>query len=366
MSTYLGDTLIAGVGRHTESNAHNLLDFKWSDHIINSMEWLRSDTFSWQSGDVYASVYQHLVADISGKSLQSETISGITIQFYLTDDGHKICPASQESKVASLYNAIGVAWYYILDTVNTRFKLPRNIDVSNTIIDYTNPINISSGTTSTVYGLFYISGHAHNGQETVQLNGTTVYLGGNYGTERLSGDCILCVKPGDVISWSNWNDQVSMARIYPVKKIDDYVDNQHKYLYFYVGQFSQSATEQTAGLNAELFNQKADKSDVWSKDTIMSWFSPDISAGVSKSFNTDYVADVSGLLVFYGGGKSNNYPYAIINGTNTNFRGGSTERGDNPSNGGNFIPVTKGQTYKIGGSSSYSSIVFYPYKGETS
>ena len=34
------------------------------------------------------------------------------------------------------------------------------------------------------------------------------------------------------------------------------------YLYFYVGQFTQSATEQTAGLNAELFNQKVDKSDM--------------------------------------------------------------------------------------------------------
>lgn len=30
------------------------------------------------------------------------------------------------------------------------------------------------------------------------------------------------------------------------------------YLYFYVGQFSQTATEQTAGLNTELFNGKAD------------------------------------------------------------------------------------------------------------
>ena len=30
------------------------------------------------------------------------------------------------------------------------------------------------------------------------------------------------------------------------------------YLYFYVGNFSQSATEQTAGLNSELFNGKAD------------------------------------------------------------------------------------------------------------
>jgi hypothetical protein len=34
------------------------------------------------------------------------------------------------------------------------------------------------------------------------------------------------------------------------------------YLYFYVGNFEQSAIEQTAGLNAELFNGKADVSRV--------------------------------------------------------------------------------------------------------
>lgn len=97
----------------------------WADHILNDTSYLRSDTFSWQSGSVYSSAYNHLVADISGITSETETISGTTITFYRATDGHKIVMADQESNVSAIYTATGVAWYYILDTDNTRFKLPR-------------------------------------------------------------------------------------------------------------------------------------------------------------------------------------------------------------------------------------------------
>ena len=109
-----------GSGYHPD-----LFSVKWSDHQINDVQWLRGDTFSWQSGAVYQAAYQHLVDDIDGKSLQTETVAGTTISFYLADDGHKICPDTQESNVSAIFTATGVAWYYILDTVNQRFKLPR-------------------------------------------------------------------------------------------------------------------------------------------------------------------------------------------------------------------------------------------------
>lgn len=98
----------------------------WADHILNNASYLRADTFSWQSGSVYTSAYNHLVADISGITAETETISGTTITFYRANDGHKIVLADQESNVATIFNATGIAWYYLLDTVNTRFKLPRS------------------------------------------------------------------------------------------------------------------------------------------------------------------------------------------------------------------------------------------------
>lgn len=98
---------------------------QWADHYLNDASWLRADTFSWQSGDVYVSAYNHLVSDIDGLTLQSETVNGVTVNYYRAEDKHKICLADQESNIAGLYSSTGAAWYYILDTTNKRFKLPR-------------------------------------------------------------------------------------------------------------------------------------------------------------------------------------------------------------------------------------------------
>ena len=80
---------------------------------------------SWIQKSDGAPAYEHLAADIDGKTLQSETIGSTTVQFYLADDGHKVCPASEESNVQAIYAATGAAWYYVLDTTNEWFKLPR-------------------------------------------------------------------------------------------------------------------------------------------------------------------------------------------------------------------------------------------------
>lgn len=102
----------------------------WADHILNNASYLRADTFSWQSGAVYVSAYQHLVDDIAGAPIQTDTINGISIFYWLASDGHKIVGTRggdiYEQKIIDLYNATGVAWYYILDTTNQRFKLPRS------------------------------------------------------------------------------------------------------------------------------------------------------------------------------------------------------------------------------------------------
>ena len=102
-----------------------LLTFTWADHKFNSVEWLRSDTFSWQDGTVYEAAYNHLVDDMDGLSSSTETVGGYTITYYQAADGHKIVLPAMESTVQNIYNSTGVAWYFILDTTNQRFKLPR-------------------------------------------------------------------------------------------------------------------------------------------------------------------------------------------------------------------------------------------------
>lgn len=231
-----GDITISGSGYHPD-----LFTWQWADHELNDVQWLRADTFSWQSGAVYQAAYQHLADDITGKTLQSETISGTTIQFYLADDGHKICPAGQESNVQALYNATGVAWYYILDTVNQRFKLPR------TKFGFT---GIRSGVGGYVEaGLPNITGGI--GLSTTQMS---------------SSGAFTHWQSGGAQGWDGWNNYGNRGFNFDASRSSSVYGNSttvqppatQMYLYFYVGNFTQTALENTAGLNTELFNDKAD------------------------------------------------------------------------------------------------------------
>ena len=243
----------------------DLFDWKWADHELDDAQWLRADTFSWQSRSGYEVAYNHLAADITGKTLQSETIGSTTIQFYLADDGHKICPASQESNVTAIYNATGVAWYYIIDTVNQRFKLPRTKfgvtglrDTVGKYVDETLP-NLHIGfisTTADDVG-FGLSGMMSSATEVHHVG----FDGGSkvYGEYQYTGSA----------SYEN-SIYKDGAHVQPKAT--------QMYLYFYVGNFTQTALENTAGLNAELFNGKADtdlsNTPIATADYVVEWQAP--------------------------------------------------------------------------------------------
>ena len=99
MSTYLGNQLLSGIATNTISNAHSLFDFKWSDHILNEMSWLRADTYSWHNGDLYKAAYNHLESDILNyQSTGTDIIDGIEIWYVSSPDGHKIIDAGYPDK----------------------------------------------------------------------------------------------------------------------------------------------------------------------------------------------------------------------------------------------------------------------------
>lgn len=327
-----------------------LLYHTWSDHLLNDVSWLRADTFSWQSGDVYKAAYNHLASemyienlyawqeeesrnvytksatpsvgdsvyrtggglygtvqsvgadnitvngmnfprnsggDILGTNAETDTVDDITITFYRAEDGHKICLPDQEDNILALYNATGVAWYYILDEDNTQFKLPRtkfgftglrdevgNIAKSDYAgsmggPDWDNKQAISSGFITPENG--YVFGGRGAGDDMsghITVNDNTVFLvstshGGNvYG--------IAPVAEGDVIGLG-----YGTYYFVPCKPLSattkTSVAATQMYLYFYVGNFDQSAIEQTAGLNAELFNNKMDINTPLTRDI----FSPE-------------------------------------------------------------------------------------------
>lgn len=335
------------------SGTFNLFDFKWADYELGDMAWLRGDTFSWQSGSVYQVAYQHLADDISGKSLSSETIAGVTVQFYLADDGHKICPASEESNVVSIYNVAGIAWYYILDTVNQRFKLPRTkygfTGLRDTVGNY-----VEAGLPN-ITGTFA----ADAGQGGFSASGAF------YTTTGTSTG-----RSWDISDTTNYAMDASLSSSVYGNSNTVQPPATQMYLYFYVGEFTQTALENTAGLNASLFNGKADidltnavsNASSVAKETIVGWGLPDYSAGInvtSSLFNNkSYTAPSKGVLF---NAMIPTYNTDIkINGNSVGTRLYSTY--------GNWIPtpyyLNKGDIFSVSGWIGNSGgAYFFPLKG---
>lgn len=311
------DNQAGGGGYHPD-----LFTWQWADHELNDVQWLRADTFSWQSGAVYQAAYQHLVDDIptvptitledsdvcvrytdgdvaganhpygwkignaivytnsetpsigdwtfadatssselariiatgTGMPLpETETIAGTTITYYQAPDGHKLVLPNQESNVAAIYAATGVAWYYILDTANQRFKLPRTkfgfTGIRSGVGNY-----VEAGLPNIV-GTFSTrdSGGTYNDGET--WNTKTGAFSGNTGTYSH-------VQASAAGGWGPHQGVLTFdaSKANSIYGNSDTVQPKatEMYLYFYVGNFTQTALENTAGLNAELFNGKVD------------------------------------------------------------------------------------------------------------
>lgn len=225
----------------------------WFDHITNDVSWLRADTFSWHSGDVYVAAYEHLAEDIDSATAETETIGDITIAYYRAEDGHKICLPDQESNMSALYEATGVAWYYILDADNKQFKLPR------TKFGFTGLRDIVGGYVApglpniegTYDGVVYLSSY---NSTSVPMTGT----GALYTAKNSSGTMHITSEQGGnrVAKVIGFDASLSNAAYGNSTTVQPPATQMH--LYFFVGNFEQDSVEQTAGINAEMFNSKAD------------------------------------------------------------------------------------------------------------
>lgn len=225
-----------------------LIKYDWFEYLLNDPNWIRCDTFSWHSGDSqeansYEKVYQHLVDDIDSKTLQSETVAGITIQYYLADDTHKICPTSEEQNLINLYNTTGIAWYYIIDTENIRFKLPRTKwgftglrDVVGKYVPESLP-NVTGAISCGVVSQPHQEGALYKEED----------------------------KPGFDGSYTDSDSTMSRLMLNASRSSSTYQDNApvqqratQMYLYCYIGGFAQTSLENIAGQNMSIVNLKAD------------------------------------------------------------------------------------------------------------
>lgn len=156
-------------------------------------------------------------------------------------DGHRIIDASAVSSYEALYNSVGVAWYYVLDTVNNRFKLPR------TKWNFVG----SRGNVGA-----YVAESLPNITGAIGFRGQTSgwYSGCVYGRSDIPGG-----------TWDSTSLYAGTAYIDASRSSSSYKNGANvqqrateMYLYFYVGGFNDTATQQTAGINASTINSKAD------------------------------------------------------------------------------------------------------------
>lgn len=349
-----------------------LLKYEYFDHIINDQSWLEANTFSWHSGTVYSNAYNHLDDDYTDSTTETETVGSYTITYKLAPDGHKIVPASDEATVLNIYNESGVAWYYILDRRNQRFKLPRENPAREELIqvirakgndtnvgftDGTENYGLRARSVSSSNGFLYVNklvydGNVGNSDTNVQ-NANTPDNGLFLGITKDS------TKSGII------SDTADSTSVYKGKK----------YLYFYVGQYSQSATEQTAGLNAELFNGKVDLNlnnmnpSQTAKRTLIGYGLPDWSAGIDitpPQSSSKYTCPSDGVYCFCLLPSANNALTSLyVNGTKTAIGIHNSSTGNNNKDAIIVYLQKNDQIYFDGGFSSsglYSS-TFYPLKG---
>ena len=250
MSLYKGTTPIAGLAVNKIMAGRFLLEAIWSDHIINDIQYLRADTFSWQSGIVYTAAYNKLVEEYTSGT--EETKDGIT--FRRSENGFKIADASQENAIASKYTDTGVAWYYILDTENKQFKLPRTkfnfVGLRDAAGDYV------SESLPNISGTLY-----QDGVNADSLNG--VIWGGSeafFQKDTLSTNVAVYTPSGmrniKQLGFDASRSSSTYQNNAPVQQRATQM-----YLYFFVGNFSQTAIEQTAGVATEALNDMNAKID---------------------------------------------------------------------------------------------------------
>lgn len=285
-----------GTGYHPE-----LLSHEWDDHLRNDTQWLRADTFSWQSGTTYSEAFNALFNDIythttwyaSDQPLvrtysptpavgdnvyydpypatvagtitayddvnntitvsngytyaynsnqyvtpTSETVAGQTLSVYTGTSGRKIVTYSDASKLETIYNATGKAWYYVIDLTGKQFKLPREKPFTGAVIGNGIVIGVTDGTNNATFvqtNKSYAPVHTQKsgyGEQVGQIATTT--------------DDIVDAWKGLGITTDPTKSGIMAERG---------ATDQHKYLYFYVGSFTQTALENTAGITAETINQ---------------------------------------------------------------------------------------------------------------
>lgn len=233
------------------NNPYSLFDSKYSDHELNNLSWLKS-AGQWNAKAVYTDAYNELLTEYNNAESVEETEG--TVTFKRTPKGYKIALADQETAIDTKYATYGIAWYYILDTTNTQFKLPRTkygfeglrTNVGDKIDESLPNIKAGRITTSDYGGIETEVTGAWEGSSNPN---STNLSSGNTATEYF-------------LSFNASRSSSTYKDNAPVQERATQM-----YLYFYVGETVQNANLIDAGRISEVIPNKLDKKQLYNKIT---------------------------------------------------------------------------------------------------
>ena len=342
MSIYQGDTKISG---NAMMVALPMFFATYQPRKLNNPSWLRADPYSWHSADLYVSAYAHLADNISGVTAETETIAGTTITFYKLSDEIKVVFPDQQTNLDTIYNATGIGYYFVLDTTNRQFKLPRNIygftgyrgDVGGYVAESLPNVK----TTATVLQAWdnnagsFTNGPIYKPQST----GYGLLSNGGYGN---TGPAYFNLNTANGTYQDNAPVQERATQAY---------------LYFYVGNTVQNETSVDVGEMSEAINDKVDLTSSWGFPTNQYI---DLTLGASGA---TYTAPADGLVYLEGGSTSGD-KYVSLRATDSNLSSiGITISG--VSNAAVILPVKSGQPFKASYSTNTSMTFRFIYAQKT-
>ena len=308
-----------------------------------------SDLQAWATGEGYQTMGSTIEDMIVSKTLtpETETIGLTTITFYRTYDKKKIILPAEATNCDTIYSDTGIAEYFILDTTNSRFKLPRNKwgyygTGSGELGDYiAESLPNITGTISSIRTT--AMSVSTSGMFTQSSNPSGGYTWG------INSSSEAPVK----ITASASNSSPTYQNDAPVQPRGSKGD-----LYFYVGAAGADVVAEIAGIKAETINNKADidlaNVSATGRARAIGWGMPDRSAAeqitlpftptkdgyiLRNVINAGYIhITISGLMSYGGAGQQNNASF--------------------------LDPISAGEPVVRDSSSGTWTIYFIPCKGE--
>jgi len=103
----------------------DLFDIKQVDHLLEAGNgWELAGTTC--DGTLYTTAYEKLLEQYTNGTEVTETVGGVSVTYKRGTLGYKIITsANKVSMYDAVYTATGTAMYYVLDTTNTQFTLPK-------------------------------------------------------------------------------------------------------------------------------------------------------------------------------------------------------------------------------------------------